>query len=338
MGSASILTTLCLGLALASCGGCNASKGASDHGSQAGGGSSVGGGNTGGAHSGGGVTYEGSFAAKDGDQLATLTLAGVARKVFVYAPPGRPSHPPLLIALHGTGSGDETDLGANMGWNFEALANAHGVVIAAPEARVQPSADWDQHEGGEKYWETRSNADPDRGSDPDRNPDLLLLRAIILETTRVFDVDPKRLYLVGFSNGGFFSLHSAVVLRDQVAAFVELSSGLVGCDNTNSCSFMGNATSCAGLKAEPNYCSCSGLEKPIPLPTAGRMPPGLLSHGNKDSTVSVAYTCALADRMAALGHTAQVVIRAGADHEMPDYGIAAQHEALWTFLAAHPLP
>ena len=326
MRSLSTRLLVCLGLLATSCGGAEDEPGGA-------GGSGGGGGN-----GGNGVVYEGSFAGQEGDQLATLTLDGVAREVFVYAPSGPPTQPPLLIALHGTGAGDDVGLGQSMAGIFVPLADAYGVVIAAPEARVQPEADWDQHVAGQKFWETRSDSDPDRGSDPDRNPDLLLLRAIIAEAGQAFDVDPQRVYLVGFSNGGFFSLHSAVALNEQVAAFAELSAGLVRCDNTNSCAFMGSSTSCAGLQTEPDYCTCSGLEKPIPLPDAERMPPGLLNHGNQDSTVSVAYTCALGDRMAELGHDAQVVIRDGVDHEMPDYGLAAEYDALWAFLAGHPLP
>jgi predicted esterase len=221
---------------------------------------------------------------------------------------------------------------------FEPMADAHGIILAGPEARGQPAGDWDQHSGGEKYWETRPDADPSRGCDPNRNPDLLLVRAIIQEAKRAYNVDPKRIYLAGFSNGGFFSVATAVALRDQIAAFVEMSAGLVTCDNTNSCSFQGSSTDCADLRREAGYCACTQSEKPITLPTAGRMPPAYITHGNQDYTVSVCYSCELAARMETLGHTAVVTIRGGEDHVVPDLSAPALYGPVWTFFEGHPLP
>jgi len=284
------------------------------------------------------VAYTGSFATTAGEQTTTITIAGLAREVFVYLPTKRAVNPPLLIALHGTGGGTELELGADLAKRFEPLADAHGVVILGPESRVQPNGDWDQHSGGEKYWETMPTEDPARGCDPNRNPDLLLLRAIIQEAKRVYDVDSKRIYLAGFSNGAFFSIAASVALRDQIAAFMEMSGGLVTCDNTNSCSFGGTSTTCAGLATEADYCTCAGNEKPIRLPTSGRMPPGRLTHGNQDFTVTVAYTCALAARMTALGHTVEVEIRGGADHAVPDFAAPPAFEPVWTFFDGHRRP
>ncbi len=287
------------------------------------------------------VTTAGSFSTAGGDQSATLTIGGLAREVFTYLPAKRPANPPLLIALHGTGSGTDVGQGMDMGQRFEAMADAHGVAIAGPESRVQPQGDWDQHDGGEKYWETMPRDDPSRGCDPNRNPDLILLRAIIQEAKKTWNVDPKRIFLIGFSNGAFFSLRAAVAMRDQIASFTEMSGGLVTCDNTNSCSFGGTSTTCAGLASEADYCKCpvgGASEKPITLPTSGRMPAGNLTHGNQDFTVTVAYTCALAARMTALGHTVQVSIRAGADHAIPDFVAPSAYEPLWTFFDTHRLP
>ena len=58
--------------------------------------------------------------------------------------------------------------------------------------------------------------------------------------------------------------------------------------NKNGCAFRGAGTSCAALQTEPGYCACSGLEKPVPLPTSGFMPPGYLTHSNDDDTVRAA--------------------------------------------------
>ncbi|MBI2522655.1 MAG: prolyl oligopeptidase family serine peptidase [Bdellovibrio sp.] len=286
------------------------------------------------------VAYSGSFPNVAGVHDVTLTLSNLGRSVHVYVPDNRPAQPYLLVAFHWTAEGTDLRQGESMAWNFRQMADDHGMIIAAPEARVQPIPDWDQHVPGQKYWETRFAADPTRGCDVNRNPDLLLARAIIQEAKRVYNIDPKRIYLVGFSNGGFFSLHAAVALRDQVAAFAEMSSGLVTCENTNNCVWGGDGSTCAQLKSEAGYCSCSGTEKPTKIPTTGRMPPAYITHGNADWTVSVVFSCELAARLQSLNHSATVNIRnvEYRDHDIPDPASSSFYATLWTFFQQHPLP
>jgi poly(3-hydroxybutyrate) depolymerase len=284
------------------------------------------------------IAYTGTFPQTDGSTTASLGVAGLDRQVELYLPPGRGAAPPLLIVLHGTyGNGAEM-VGPDRPRGFENLADAHGLVVAAPSARELVAGDWDQHgdgETGRTYWETWPRDDPSRGADPGRNPDLLLVRAIIAEAERAYGVDSRRVYVIGHSNGGFFSLHVAVVLRDRIAAFAENSSGMVRCDDTSSCTFSGTGTTCAALAAEAGFCACSGREKPICLPASGRMPPGYLRHSNDDDTVSVAYTCDLAARMQALGHDVSVVIGDFAGgHSIPD----TLADDAWAFFATRTLP
>jgi poly(3-hydroxybutyrate) depolymerase len=284
------------------------------------------------------VEYSGTFSDAAGFSSPVLTVAGLERDVELYVPAGLGASPALLVALHGTyGNGPEM-VGPGRPQGFEDVADAEGVVLVAPSARQLEAGDWDQHGDGEvgrSYWETLPRDDPSRGADPDRNPDLLLVRAIIAEAERALGVDPRRVYVAGHSNGGFFALHVAVVLRDQIAAFAESASGMVRCDDTSDCQFMGDGTTCAALALEAGFCACTGAEKPVPLPTSGRMPPGYLSHSNDDGTVSVAYSCDLAARMEALGHEVSVAI---GDHN-GGHSIAGDFPAnAWAFFATRTLP
>ena len=208
------------------------------------------------------------------------------------------------------------------------LANSEGVVIAGPQARQMNKGDWDNHGAGEVYWETHPN------TDPNTNPDLLLIRAVIDAASQAYNVDLKRIYVIGFSNGGFFSIAVAMTLNNTIAAFAENASGLVRCSNTYSCSFKGSGTSCQSLAGQSGYCSCSGTEKPAPIVTTGRKPPGLLYHAANDGTVSVYYTCALAERMQQLGYEVTVKIRSSGGHSWPsNFATKA-----WAFLSLHTLP
>lgn len=266
--------------------------------------------------------------AQDGYSEATLTIAGHARDVSFYAPRARGAHPPLVIAFHGT-SGRPTDwISGSDPSGIEWLADQHGFMVAAPASRAMPEGDWDHEYGGDLYWETAAP----NGSDPLANEDLMLVDRILHETQVAYGVDTARVYTLGFSNGGFFSVLTAMVLSDRIAAFAEMGSGLVTCDTTRSCTAQSSSTDCATILAASG-CACSGPEKPATVPTDGRRVPGFLAHNNQDDTVSVVYTCSLHLRMTELGYQSSLLIGDASGHGMPE---GALPEA-WSFLSGQAL-
>ncbi|MDB4931985.1 MAG: putative esterase lipoprotein [Myxococcaceae bacterium] len=270
------------------------------------------------------ISYTGSFAVRNGRSRARLTVGGVARDVTVYLPSTRSANPPVVIAFHGTnGSGDvmldET--------SARAMADRNGVVFIAPDSRWIGHGDWD-HATEETYWETSP------ATSPNTNPDLMLTRAIIVEAQRRFNVDPRRVYAIGHSSGGFFTELVATQLTSRIAAFATSSAGLVRCARTTSCRFQGTGTTCAALRTQSGWCGCTGADLPGPVPTSGRIPPAYLTHGTRDPLVSVQYTCALAERMTGAGAASTVVLRNGDGHVLPEtFALDA-----WAFLSPLRLP
>jgi len=326
-----------------SIGGCSStttSGGGSSGGAGGSGGSTTdGGSSTGGTTAGGDVTgsspvsSSGSFTASNGFSQQTLTVDGVGRPIALYAPASRGSSPALVIAFHGT-SGEQTDwIDSSASSDLAASAAANGFVVAAPRARDwgDGASDWDNHGGNDRFWETRFDANPSRGSDPNANADLVLVKQIIASTHATFNVDLNRVYLIGFSNGAFFSLHAAMILRDQIAAFAEAAGGLVKCDRTDSCLLQSSSTDCGTISSG---CSCTGDEKPTAIPTTGRQVPGILGHNNRDDGVSVFYDCALSSRMQALGYDVSEHISNDSGHGIPTGFV----DAAWTFFSTHSLP
>ncbi|MBL8604889.1 MAG: hypothetical protein JNK72_23375 [Myxococcales bacterium] len=253
------------------------------------------------------IAYSGSFAVRTGRFTATLTVAGLSRQVVLYVPTTRPTNPALVLAFHGTnGSGDVMldESGA------VTLANSQGVIVAAPTSRYMSRGDWD-HATEETYWETYPNVSPTA------NADLMLTRAIIAEAQRRYNVDADRVYAIGHSNGAFFATLAAMTLSDRIAAFANSSGGLVQCNTTQSCRFEGTGSTCAQLRGQSGWCNCTGAEKPGPIATSGRRPPGYFAHGTQDPLVSVYYTCALEARMQSLGYTVSTVLRSGDGHVLP---------------------
>ena len=268
------------------------------------------------------VTYTGTLTTALGQRTNTLTVGGIARTVYSYVPTNRSSRPPLVIAYHGT------DLwGDQMLANMDALnfAELNGVVVLAPDARFQDAAhaDFNRPTGNARYWETAYN------TNPDTNPDLLLTRALIKEARRALNIDLDRVYVVGYSNGGFMALTAAVQLRTRIAGFAESSAGLVNCPTRPDCAFRGTALTCSALRTQPGYCNCTGADKPIALPTSGGRP-GFLWHAAEDTTVSVYYTCTLDARMTTRGIPHRVELWSGEHYLSSSFMPNA-----WSYLRAY---
>ncbi len=253
------------------------------------------------------VVYTGTFPNRGGRFTANLTVMGEQRRVVLSVPRNATAAPALLLVFHGTNADGNAALDDT---NAPALSDPENVVVVAPTSRFLPFGDFD-HATAETYWETAPN------TSPDANQDLLLVRAILQEARRVYGVDPRRVYAMGHSNGGFFSLFVAQILRARIAAWAENSAGLVRCPRTSSCRFQGAGTTCDVLRTRAGWCSCTGPELPVPIATTGWRPPGYLAHGTRDPINSVYFTCAAEERMRALGVTVVTALRDGEGHSVP---------------------
>lgn len=270
------------------------------------------------------VRFGGGLPSSRGRLRASLEVDGLTRELALIVPDERPPHPALLLILHGTradGMSVIDECGA-LG-----LSNREGVIVAAPTARVMPAADWDHPESsGETWWETHPN------HDPERNPDLLLVRATIAAAVRDYGVDPRRVYVMGHSNGAFFGLVVAMTLGDRVAGVALNSGGLVRCGTTGQCAFRAGAVADCGRYPEmPGYCRCEGPPLPIGVASSGARFPVVLSHGTDDDDVSVQYTCALARDLLNAGFPVTLHLRPGDGHFCDGDFV----DRSWRYLSSH---
>lgn len=270
------------------------------------------------------VTFAGSLPARPGRHTARITVAGHPREVLVNVPSRGSGARPLVIALHGTNTAPQDMLDEAGAF---AESDAQGFVLLAPRARDDRPSDWDHPDSEGLWWSTHPDVDPDR------NEDLLLVRALMVAARRDLGTDPARVYVVGHSNGAFFALLVASTLHDRVAAWVSSSGGLCACRDRTGCMFQGRGATCEALRAQPGWCACNGPALGAAIPTAGRRPAALLTHGTSDDMVSAYYTCALGDRLRAAGHDVTVQLRDGAPHVMPEDFM----RYAWRFLARHRL-
>ncbi len=136
---------------------------------------------------------------------------GGDRPVAVHVPPGYdPSKPaPLVLLLHGySASGALQELYMK----FTPLADERGFLYAYPDGTKDGS--------GNRFWNA-TDACCDFGKKA--VDDSGYLSSVIKDIQKAYSVDPKRIYLIGHSNGGFMSYRMACDHADQIAAIAVLA-------------------------------------------------------------------------------------------------------------------
>lgn len=121
---------------------------------------------------------------------------------------GQPT--PLVIMLHGYGAGGLAQEAVI--FQFESLAHELGFLYLYPDGT--PDAD------GRKFWNA---TDACCNFDDLPIDDVAYLTGLIDEASQRFSVDPKRVYFVGHSNGGFMSHRMACDRSERVAAIAALA-------------------------------------------------------------------------------------------------------------------
>lgn len=195
-----LLTAACLLLVCGACGACGSSKSAEASPSDGGAASDDGGG--------GGASEDGGGGGGD------PTVFGGDRPVTLHVPASYVSTvaTPLVILLHGYGaSGSFQDLYFGM----TAVSDARGFLYAAPNGTVDSD--------GKRFWNATDACCNLHGSSVD---DSTYLSSLIKEIQGRYNVDAKRVFLVGHSNGGFMSYRMACDHADQIAAIASLAGAM----------------------------------------------------------------------------------------------------------------
>ncbi len=121
---------------------------------------------------------------------------------------------PLVVALHGyTG----TAAGAKSFFGLDSEAARRGVLT------VYPDGTKDQQ--GSQFWNATDACCRLTSTDSD---DSAYLTALIDQVVSTYNVDPKRVFLVGHSNGGFMSYRMACEHADRIAAIVSVAGATFG--------------------------------------------------------------------------------------------------------------
>ena len=142
---------------------------------------------------------------------APPTTFGGDRPVELFVPasyaPGTPA--PLLVLLHGY---SVSGLVQDLYFGLREPALAHGFLYAHPDGTVD--------ESGRRFWNATDGCCNFDGSPVD---DSTYLATLVDDIAAAYDVDPRRVYFVGHSNGGFMSYRMACDHAERVAAIASLA-------------------------------------------------------------------------------------------------------------------
>ncbi|MCA6335405.1 MAG: esterase [Phenylobacterium sp.] len=138
-----------------------------------------------------------------------LRAGGSERIYFIHAPPTEARNLPVVIALHG-GNGTAPRRARQMGFND--IGDREGFIAVYPQ--------------GVNYGWNDGRASPDMLRRLENTDDVAFFRALIGELRALPQVDPRRIYLVGGSNGGMMIHRLACEMTDLIAGAVVMVASL----------------------------------------------------------------------------------------------------------------
>ena len=148
------------------------------------------------------------------EQTNLIQVGDLSRSYIVRAPADAQKPMPLLIMFHGAG-GDASR--AERATGFSAAAVADDFVVAYPNGTQANAVE------GELSWNAGTCCGRARTNQVD---DVSFILAMITELQATYSIDPERIYLAGFSNGGMMSYRLACEHADLFAGIAVVSGAL----------------------------------------------------------------------------------------------------------------
>ena len=151
-----------------------------------------------------------------GETTRTLTHDGRERSYLLYVPASvdwsKPA--PLVLVFHG-GTGNGKSAQAMSGFNETAFRN--GFIVAYPDGTGRFS---------DEIILTWNGGDCCGYAQQEHVDDVGFVRALVAELESQVDIDPKRIYATGLSNGGILSQRLACEAADLFAAIAPVAGTL----------------------------------------------------------------------------------------------------------------
>jgi polyhydroxybutyrate depolymerase len=148
------------------------------------------------------------------DAMLTLNFGGIERSYILHIPSlydaSKPT--PLMLSFHGGGGNAENQLRLT---DDNELADEQGFIVVYPNGTGQLDNVLTWNGGNCCGYAVKNQID-----------DVGFVRALVTELQSQYNIDPKRIYATGFSNGGIMSYRLACEAADIFAAIAPISGTL----------------------------------------------------------------------------------------------------------------
>lgn len=138
------------------------------------------------------------------------------RSYVLYVPQKLAERPALLVVLHSSQSNGER-MRRDSGYRFDALADRDGFLVLYPDGF---EGHWNDCRRAASYRARQLNID-----------DVGFLSDMIARLQRERSVDPARVFVTGYSNGGQMALRMAAEAPDKVDGVAAVAASLPSTDN-----------------------------------------------------------------------------------------------------------
>lgn len=151
-------------------------------------------------------------------QYGRIQVSGMERVYEAYVPQNHQAGMPLLLVFHGSLQTPET-IRTFTGYEFERLADEEGFMVVYPKGYKK---NWNDCRATATYPARVENID-------DKGFTLALIGACV----STYQADPKRVFVVGFSNGGHFAFRLALENPEEIAGIAVISANFPTPDNSD---------------------------------------------------------------------------------------------------------
>jgi polyhydroxybutyrate depolymerase len=167
------------------------------------------GGGGGSAGSGGGTLPSGGFSGTAGDFSKSVSVAGVSRSYLLHVPASYNSATPsaAVLLLHGGGGSAATISNITGPGGLSATADRNNFIAIYPDSQT---GNWDD---GRETITNRSN-------------DVAFVAALLDAVAVEYNIDKRRVFATGISNGGMMSFRLACELSDRIAAIATVAANM----------------------------------------------------------------------------------------------------------------
>jgi polyhydroxybutyrate depolymerase len=144
-------------------------------------------------------------------QQNSIPIGSTTREFLEYVPRDISPHSPLVIVLHGSLM-DANLMREWTGYEFDQLADQHGFVVVHPDGYKH---NWNDCRSGATFPAHTENID-----------DTGFVKSLIAREVAQRQIDEKRVYVLGYSNGGEMALRLALQTPEQVAGIAVAGASL----------------------------------------------------------------------------------------------------------------